>query len=328
VEFGNRNADLSDESKGVFRGTNGKTLFFERESGTLFARVTASDHGIVAETLLTLARQEWQVMIAVKLIEVTGTAHAALPPSAATNSTVARSTSPSVLDVRGDEVNWSGRHVANAHALRVTLVSGLGFSSILDEAPAGGLLRALADRDGVDVLSAPPATRPSGRTVQVRSEQMQTLAASIDPRVRVEPGKKKPASRNLPTYLTVQVPIGPTLDVTAVISPDGEQIELAVAAAVSEFVGYDPPGPDPKVRVWQGGRKKLVEVPLPRFRVRELQAKAVVRDGQTLLLGAWPVSELPRRTAREFAKRLLVLVTPIIVDAAGARVHGPDLRPP
>ncbi len=73
-------------------------------------------------------------------------------------------------------------------------------------------------------------------------------------------------------------------------------------------------------------------VPRPRFQVRELTARAIVWDGQTVVLfGGEPfqASNPPQgETPATETKRLLVFVTATLIDAKGNRVHADDELPP
>ena len=91
----------------------------------------------------------------------------------------------------------------------------------------------------------------------------------------------------------------------------------------------------------ENGKARLVELPLPRFRVRQMETQAAIRDGQTLVLGGFPVEEtrhakdkvpvlgdirlvggLFRSESKSAVrKQLLVFVTATIIDSAGNRVN-------
>ena len=118
-------------------------------------------------------------------------------------------------------------------------------------------------------------------------------------------------------------------------------INLTVIPTVTEFLGYDEPPKNSKVEVMENGKARLVDLPLPRFRVRQMVTHAAIRDGQTLVLGGFPVEEtrfskdkvpvlgdiplvggLFRSESKSTVrKQLLVFVTATIVDPAGNRAN-------
>ena len=91
----------------------------------------------------------------------------------------------------------------------------------------------------------------------------------------------------------------------------------------TEFLGYD--DPKGKVPAYVDGKRTYVVRPLPHFREAKVAATVVVPDGYTLLLRASMTdeSQSPTPVPRLKKKELIVLVTPILIDPAGNRVH-PD----
>jgi len=109
---------------------------------------------------------------------------------------------------------------------------------------------------------------------------------------------------------------------------------MSLLGTVTEFLGYD----DPRQVV----SNALAQLPLPRFRFRQLSTSVQVLDGQTIMLGGLvkeedikrlkekePVlGDLPlmgrlfRSESRPRSKKdLLIFVTPTIIDPAGNRAH-------
>jgi general secretion pathway protein D len=242
-------------------------------------------------------------------------------------------------ELRGDQLDWPGRSATNAGNIRVSAALGAQLTGILTDAQYRTVLKALGQRSGADILAAPRVTTLSGRQAQVQIVDLQTVMTAINPAALVQPGTA-PGTNTVP-YLTSSIPVGPTLDVIPNVGADGSTIHLTVIPTVTEFLGYDHPGEDGKVRVWQDGQAKSVALPLPRFRVRQMQTQAQVRDGQTLVLGGFPVEarrltkdkvpvlgDLPavgglfRSEAKQTVKKqLVVFVTATIVDPAGNPVH-------
>jgi len=244
-----------------------------------------------------------------------------------------------VRELRGDQLPWAGRDATNAANIRVTAAQGATVTGILTDPQSRAVLRALEQRAGVDVLSAPRVVTVSGRQAQIQVAELRSVATGINPdAVRVPGGI--PATNALP-FTSATVPTGPSLDVIPVVSADGVTINLTAIPTVTEFLGYDEPPKDSKVEVMVNGKARLVALPLPRFRVRQMVTQAAIRDGQTLVLGGFPVEEtrlskekVPVLGAIPLAgalfrseskstvrKQLLVFVTATIIDSAGNRVN-------
>jgi general secretion pathway protein D len=146
---------------------------------------------------------------------------------------------------------------------------------------------------------------------------------------------------------TASLPFGPSLDVLPYVSADGFTIQMTILPTVTEFIGYDDPGAfvvqAQSAAAGQGGVAVPItaQLPLPRFRVRQVTTSAIVWDGQTVALGGLisenvqkikdkvPVlGDLPllgrffrSESATTSKKNLLIFVTPTIIDPSGNRVH-------
>jgi general secretion pathway protein D len=143
--------------------------------------------------------------------------------------------------------------------------------------------------------------------------------------------------------VTVQVPLGPTLDVIPHVSADGYTIQMNLIPTVTEFMGYV----ESPYTAQVGNINNLPPYPLPAFRVRQVTTTAIVWDGQTIALGGLiaekvakvkdkvPVlGDLPllgrlfRSEGQSTTKRnLVIFVTPTIIDPAGNRIHTEDNLP-
>ena len=121
-------------------------------------------------------------------------------------------------------------------------------------------------------------------------------------------------------------PFGTTVDVIPYVQRDGHTITMTVIPTVTEFLGYD----DHQQNISKRPRGEQPIMPLPRFRVRQTTTTTNVLDGQTLVLmnltdqmvakladGSTPVTEFADKKQR----RLIVFITPIILDPAGNPVH-------
>jgi general secretion pathway protein D len=152
---------------------------------------------------------------------IRGTAPGAFPGSG-------QSGGPGPTELRGDELDWAGRSATNAKSIRVNAMLGSQMTGILTEAQSRVVLKALEQRSGTDVLSAPSVTTLSGRQAQIQVVDMKTVATGTDPL----------AGTNAVT--TAVIPCGPVLDVVPTVLADGVTVQVNVKASVTEFLGYDP----------------------------------------------------------------------------------------
>lgn len=177
------------------------------------------------------------------------------------------------------------------------------------------MIRALETRFGVDLMSAPRVTTLSGRQTQIKVVDVRNIATQW--------GQDGPPA-------TETVECGPIVDIVGQASPDQLNLHMSVVATVREFLGYDP--------------KPGNTGPGPLFRQRQVVTPATIPDGQTLVLDAGAVlledpQKLPvfpgdvpvpgqlfqaeKKPVPKHIKRLLIFITPTLIDPAGNRIH-PD----
>lgn len=152
-------------------------------------------------------------------------------------------------------------------------------------------------------------------------------------------------------YTIQTLPFGPTLDVLPSVSADGYSIQMTIIPTITEFVQYDDPGQFvPQAQAVGGaniGIPITAQLPLPRFRLRQVTTSCNVWDGQTVMLGGLItdnvtkfkdkvplLGDLPflgrlfRSEGSSSVKRnLMIFVTPTLIDPAGNRVHTDDEMP-
>lgn len=184
-------------------------------------------------------------------------------------------------------------------------------------------------RDGMDLLSEGDVTTLSERQCQIQTTEMKTIVTGINPKALTRPGvtsTNDSASEILDTQLT---PFGPVLDVIPTVSRDQANISLRVIATLSEFLGYDKPTTKAPY-IYVNGKRKKGLIPLPRYRVQQMTNDCVILDGQTLMLGNFPTTEVAKQPNGEFLTTdvtgtktnfLFVFVTPTLIDPAGNRVN-------
>jgi hypothetical protein len=179
-------------------------------------------------------------------------------------------------------------------------------------------LKEWALNPGVDLLNEFSVTTLSGRQVQ--------MEATTPP---INLTLKSPSHLKV---LDIRSAAGPTLDVFSTVSEDGYSIQLQLTASTQQFLGY---GDGRRTDTRLDSKGDTVEVtagsdrPVPLFQRRTLTTEATVGDGQTLVMGN-PVGPRgkPMENAGDGKKRLLVLLTPTMIDSAGNRIHNQNEKPP
>lgn len=193
--------------------------------------------------------------------------------------------------------------------VRVDLLRSEGQSATLSAAQFAALRARLESRAGVDFLTAPKVTARSGQQAQVAVSQIRTLVTGVQ---ATNGTAAAPAGVN---YLTEDVPVGPVVDV--VPTAEGAAWRIRINASLTEFLGYDDPGGEASVS-GPGAKPVTYQQPLPRLRVRALEATPVAAAGETVALRGPLVVDtkktkggLFRRERTETTrKRLYVFVTP------------------
>ena len=225
-------------------------------------------------------------------------------------------------------------------------------------------MRALEQRGGADILSAPKVTALSGRQAQIQAVDYRTIVTAIGNNSQNPGGGGGGAAvaggvgaATVPGQLvlqptTAQFPFGPTLDVIPYVSSDGYTVQMTLLPVHTEFLGYDDPGQFRTVAQIATGSTVGAPIqppptPLPRIRVRQVITHAIVWDGQTVMLGGlisedvnkikdkvpvlgdipWLGRFFRSESSSTVKKNLIIFVTPTIIDPAGNSVHPPDNLP-
>src|SRR6185369_7902888 len=215
------------------------------------------------------------------------------------------------------------------------------WTRILTGAQAQTVLRKAEQLEGVTILSAPKVTTLSGRQTQIQVSEVNSIAKS-----RAEafppPGLQ---SNNMVTAQPepdAEVKPGHTLDVLPLVRADGYTIQLSALSQATEWLRYDnTPDGVIKTGLKDADRNREARLPLSIIRAlillsRRMQAAIDVYDGQTLVLGKPKVTFTFQQPAGEpvgFAfpedtgKRLVVFITPTIIDPAGNPIHNSGSEP-
>lgn len=378
---------------GVDFTTPNKSLFFNDRSGMLMVRATLQDLDIIEQAIQVLNMSPSQVTIEAKFAEITQQDNKALGFDWFLGNTLMRSggiglqggsapsfgsplgsgsaanpsgvfpgplsvdplnpgafgPNPGTIPPSGnDNLVTSGlRNVANAPAVGT-------LTGILTDPQFRVVIRALEQRQGVNLLSAPKVTTLSARQAEVKVVRVRYIVTDLD-LSQTAAGGGTVAGGAVTTGGGVGSAIqpiadvfelGPVMDVVPYVSADGFTIQMTIIPTIKEFEGYDLD----TARLFTAQAQSVGNnaanpltalTPLPIFRLRQVVTSAIVWDGQTLVLGGLLLDEttktkdkvpmlgdLPiigrlfRNEATQGKKTSLVIfVTPTIVDPAGNRVH-------
>jgi Zn-dependent protease with chaperone function len=337
-----------------------RALFLNYHTGVLFVRATAADHEVVERAVQAL-----------NVAATTQVTDPAMPKAKFHNehdaplSTKAATASPRQVELTiqfveiteggGDDLglDWlfgqsptnnpalqngpatnllTGPNAPHGQNLRVDLLRTEGQSTTLTAAQFAALQTRFKERSRVDYLSAPKVITQAGRQARIEVGEAKTVVTGA--------GVAKSSATNKAgiRYQTEQISTGPAVDLIA--TNEGDSWRLSILASVTEFLGYDEPKPGQVVSAAQPGDKPVTgTVPLPRLRVRNVQANSLAKNGETVALrGPWvdeviqfkdkvPVlGDIPllgrmfrsegKSTVR---KSLYIFVTPIELTATGER---------
>ena len=211
------------------------------------------------------------------------------------------------------------------------------WTRVLTASQMKALLRSgMKQRDTV-ILAAPKVTTLDRRETQITAVEIKTILDSIKQEALTPPGVQSTNGIQAQPFVTSQLSLGPTLDVVPSVAPDNSTIHLTATVKMTEFLGYGTtPRNKKKTRVWIDGKKHEVLTPLPTYFTREMQASFDVRDGQTLVLGNPTITAVSRQPnglsvtnslPEDGGKRLLIFITPTIIDPAGNPIHAAGKEP-
>lgn len=226
------------------------------------------------------------------------------------------------------------------------------FTGILTDPQFRVVLKALENRDGIDLLNEGQVTTLSGRQAQIQVSEVKTIVTGIDNQQGNQGGTtsstgggtvNQAAAATFVQPTTSPVPLGPVIDVLPTVSADGYTIQMTIIPTLTEFVGYDLATAATFVPTAITGTGQSINsvLPLPIFRVRQLTTSCSVWDGQTIVLGGLIsdnvvkikdkvpfLGDLPlmgklftSESSQTTKKNLVIFVTPRIIDPAGNPAH-------
>ncbi len=376
-----------------------KSVFFNDRLGQLMVKATLQDLDIIEQAIQVLNMSPPELTIEAKFAEVTqddsravgfdwflgntllgggklglqgGTAPSPSGrPSAANRSGVFPGplgldpntgaiipvATPATIPIMGSDglVTPGLRNPLNAPAVAT-------LTGILTDPQFRVVIKALEQRQGVDLLSAPKVTTVSSRQAQIKDVDVRYIVTDLSlsqtasgvggaiGAVGATTGGSGVGSAIQP--LAEPIELGPILDVVPYVSADGYTIQMTIIPTLKEFLGYDTATAAMFVTqaqsVGTGAGNPLTQTtPLPIFHLKQVVTSAIVWDGQTVVLGGLisenvtktkdkiPVlGDLPfagrlfrSESSMSKKKNLLIFVTPTIIDPAGNRVHSEEEMP-
>ncbi|MDZ4289993.1 MAG: type II and III secretion system protein, partial [Prosthecobacter sp.] len=232
----------------------------------------------------------------------------------------------------------------------------LSVAGIFTDPQFGVVIRALAQRKGVDLMSAPSVTTKGGQRATIEVIREFIYPTEFDPpQIPTNVGaavgglgggaSSVPVTPTTPTAFEMR-PVGVRMEVDPVIGADGLTIDLNLAPEVTEFDGFINYGsPIYQVTTTAGIPSRIELTPniinQPVFSTRKVQTAVTVWDGQTVALGGLIredvqdvedkipflgdlpfVGRLFKSTAEDHFKRnLMIFVTARIIDPAGQPIN-------
>lgn len=354
-----------------------KSIFFNDRAGILVVRAAAQDLETIQTAIEVLNSAPPQITIEAKFAEFNQTDNKQLGFDWYLGNTLAAggdigvqggtaptfNGQPSTANPLGafptpnNPIPSSATDGLLTQGLRSSAPSVFTLSGILTDPQFRAVIKALEQREGADVLTAPKVTTLSGRQAKIAINDLVTYVSGLQTQggggggAVVAGGATTTGGQNqqiVPT--TATFPVGPTLDVVPYVSADGFSVQMTIIPTVNEFLGYDTSNFNAILQLGVGntvGNALVAPTPLPRFRVRYVTTSCVVWDGQTVVLGGLisdsiqkikdkvPVlGDLPlfgrffRSESNTTSKKnLYIFVTPTIIDPAGNRVHSDEDLP-
>ena len=300
------------------RANPGKAVFYKDRQGILLVRATLQDLDII-EAAIQVFNVPPQINIKCKFVEL------------------------SEEDIKALNFDSWGKGAGNAGGNGQ--VAGLASSynsmvpftvtKVLTKPQFDMAIKALQQRQGAQLLAEMEVTSNNGRQVQCKSTDYTNILTVINPRALSPPGISSTNVNADAAYMTERLEIGPVLDAYPTVLEDGYTVSMRIIATVLEFFGYDGYRTN-SVAVYVNGQQKWASPPLPDLRQRQMDATARVWDGQTLVLSnpaltvgdpQAAVNGMPAEKPGDRNRRLIVMVTPTIIDSTGKRVHSDNEMP-
>jgi general secretion pathway protein D len=209
------------------------------------------------------------------------------------------------------------------------------------------IIKALSQKKGADLLSAPKVAAVSGRPAEIRVAQEFIYPTTYTPPTAVAAGGGTTGGGAVgvtpatPSAFTTRE-VGVLLDVIPTVGADGYTINLTLIPQVSEFLGFINYG---NVMALAAGANVVTvpnDIKQPLFTTRSVATSIVIWDGQTVVLGGLIREDLQKledkvpflgdipmlgrlfrsKTTLRTKRNLLIFVTARLIDPAGNPKHG------
>ncbi|HXR08108.1 MAG TPA: hypothetical protein VN765_12305 [Candidatus Acidoferrum sp.] len=292
-------------SLGVNLTYHGAFAFFNPRNGDVVVRATMQDLDRVAQAIERINTAVPQVQLDVKFASVASE------------------------DYKSLGLDWP---LTNA----TPVANNATILNILHDRQFHSVINAIEQHNGTSII-VERVTTESGRQAHIAAGDIRDITGrmiwggapsggSVPTNGTDNPPNSVQASDIIPMrQARVQLRYNPlALDVVPTISPDGSSIQIAAITSGNLPVGYDNPGElipqgmtDPP-----GIPGHSPGLPMPHYRVRQTVITTNVLDGDTLVLHAFPPENATKQNAR-----LLIFITPTIVDPAGNRLHADGEKP-
>jgi beta-lactamase regulating signal transducer with metallopeptidase domain len=319
---------------GVDLSQPGKALVFNERLGQLMVRATLQDMDIIEQAILVLNTPPPQVIIETRFVEIAQTDLKALGFDwLLTNGPAGEHHRISASPV--DQFLGVLKHLTTPQGTNSPTII-----SFLTDAQCRVVLRALEQRQGVNILTPPKVTTLSGRQAQVKTVSVRYVVTDLD---LSQTGTNGTAQAQ---PIAEPFELGPILDVVPYVQADGQTIQMTAIPTLTEFIGYDLDySPRRETITTADGRKEYVTVlpdptkPRPIFRKRQIVTNVTAFDGQTVvlvggsdLLLANPNKNQPLREGTKpphepKQTKLLIFLTATLIDPEGNRIHSPEHVP-
>ncbi|HNQ73397.1 MAG TPA: hypothetical protein PKN95_07310 [Verrucomicrobiota bacterium] len=364
----------------------GKSVFFNDRKGILLVRATAEELDLIEQVIRVMNVAPPLVNIKTRFTEISQNDSKALgfdwflgnlmvgnksalsggtqpsftgSPSQANPGGFFPGTGPSgiIPPSAGDQLLSGG--LRNTFGTDATDIPALAsFTGILTDPQFRVVLRAIEQRDGIELLNEGQITTLSGRQAQIQVVEVKTIVTGVDQSQGNQGGVaatsgsgtvNQAVAATFQTPNTSPVPLGPVIDVLPTVSSDGVTIQMAIIPTYTEFVGYDLTTAQSFVptAITGTGATLAGTLPLPVFRVRQLATSCIVWDGQTVVLGGLIsdtvtkqkdkvpfLADIPlmgklftSESSQTKKKNLVIFVTPRIIDPAGNPAHADNELP-
>lgn len=274
-----------------------------------------------------------------------------------TGAVVSRAISPVSRGLR------TGSRAITGNAIDATIAEGIGGQIGASEAPGvfslagvltnpqfGVVIRALAQRKGADLMSAPSVTTKGGQRATIEVVREFIYPTEFDPpQVPTNVGggggfgalgggtTSIPVTPTTPTAFEMR-PVGVRMEVDPTVGADGYTIDLNLLPEVTEFDGFINYG-SPILSNGEVLTENIINQPV--FSTRKVTTSVTVWDGQTVVLGGliredvqdvedkipllgdlpWVGRLFKSQAEDHFKRNLMIFVTAKLIDPAGQPIN-------